>query len=159
MSWALQNACWEHFTPLHGSVQATDGGLPTNDGRQEQVKLPRVLTQTAFAPQMPGVDLHSSTSRHCVPAAVKPGLQTHWPLEHLALLVQSKLDLHRVLTSVASQATLPLPVKPGGHSQVKPGLVFLHTALAPHGFTWAEHSSVSLQPVKGSPVSPGLQVH
>ena len=89
-----------------------------------------MLTHTALTPQVPGSERHSSTSRHRVPAAVKPCLQTHWPPWHSALLVQSKLVLHRVLTSVASQAMLPLPVNPGGHSHLYPGLVFRHTALA-----------------------------
>lgn len=147
------------MTPWHGSEQGTDGGAPTKEGRQEQEKEPRVLKQTALSPQMPGVERHSSRSRHWVPAAVKPGLHTHCPRSHSALLVQSKLLLHNCLTSVASQAIFPFPVKPGGHSQVKPGLVLRHTALAPHGLDWAEHSSVSLHDTNGSPVRPARQVH
>ena len=130
MSWALQKACCEHLTPTHGSEQGEEGGEPTKEGRQEQEKEPGVLTHTALAPHTWGSDRHSSTSRQRVPAAVKPCLQTHWPAWHWALLVQSKLVLHRVLTSVASHAMLPLPVNPGGHSHLYPGLVFRHTALA-----------------------------
>ena len=118
------------MTPWQGSEQGEEGGLPTKEGRQEQEKEPGVLTHTALAPHTRGSERHSSTSRQRVPAAVKPCLQTHWPAWHSALLVQSKLVLHRVLTSVASHAMLPLPVNPGGHSHLYPGLVFRHTALA-----------------------------
>jgi hypothetical protein len=46
------------------------------------------------------------------PLGEKPGRQTHSPLSHLALFVQSKFVLHSVRTSVASQLMLALPLKP-----------------------------------------------
>ena len=70
----MQKACCEQVTPRQGSEQGTEGGLPTKEGRQEQVKLPRVLTHTALSPHTPGWPEHSSTSRHSAPAAVNPGL-------------------------------------------------------------------------------------
>ena len=70
----MQKACWEQVTPRHGSEQGTEGGLPTKEGRQEQEKLPRVLTHTALSPHTPGWAEHSSTSRHSAPAAANPGL-------------------------------------------------------------------------------------
>jgi len=144
---------------FEGSEHGTEGGFPIKEVRQEHVKLPSVFRQTALAPQIPGVVRHSSISKQRVPAAVNSGRQRHSPSLQTALLVQSKLDLQSVRTSVASQATFPFPLNPGGHLQTKPGFVFLHTALDPHGLFWAEHSSVSEQMVKGSPVRPCLQVH
>ena len=51
-----------------------------------------------------------------------------------ALLVQSKFDLQRVQTSVASQAELAFPLNLGGHLQRKAGFVFLQMALDPQKF-------------------------
>ena len=62
-----QQACSEQETPWQGSLQPTEGGDPTLEGRQEQEKLPGVLRHTALGPQMPGVAPHSSTSTHSVP--------------------------------------------------------------------------------------------
>ena len=55
-------------------MQGTAGGLPTKEGRQEQVKLPRVLRHAAFPPQMLGLWPHSSTSTQSVPEGGKTGI-------------------------------------------------------------------------------------
>ena len=74
------------------------------------------MVQVALGPQISLWRWHSLMSTQIAPVGSNPDLHVHDPAMHSALLVQSKSELHPVLTSPCSQPYCPSPSYPAGHS-------------------------------------------